>query len=218
MEGVIRPQSLLDPMERVAEIMFGLIMALSFTCTMSIAISHDAGIKQLLIGAIGCNLAWGLVDATMYLIGVLAQKNRNKMIFDSIRSLADASKARVYIADALPPVIASVIEMEELDQIRDKLKNLPDMSGHVRLTAKELKKAMALCVLVVFSTFPVVLPFIFIQDSMIALRVSNLIAIVMLFLCGWSVAAYVGFNKWKMSSAMILIGLILVAITIALGG
>ena len=92
------------------------------------------------------------------------------------------------------------------------------MSGKGRLTANDIKKAMALCFLVFISTFPVVLPFIFIQDSIIALRVSNFIAIVMMFLCGWAVAKYVGFSKWKMSMAMILVGLVLVAVTIALGG
>ena len=218
MEVVSKPQTLLDPMERVAEIMFGLIMTLTFTCTISIAVTDHVEIRQLLIGAIGCNLAWGLVDATMYLIGVLAQKNRNKIIFDAIRNLTEADKARSYIADALPPVIASVIETEELDEIRNKLKHLPDLTGNARRTSNDLKKATALCLLVVISTFPVVLPFLFIQDSMIALRVSNLIAILMLFLCGWSVAKYVGYSKWKMSTAMVLIGMILVTITIFLGG
>jgi hypothetical protein len=40
----------------------------------------------------------------------------------------------------------------------------------------------------------------------------------MMFFCGWEVAKYVGYNKWKMSLAIILIGIMLVAITIALGG
>src|SRR5687768_17023231 len=81
MEGVTRKESLLNPMDRAAEIMFGLIMTLTFTCSISIANTHRVEIRPLLIGAIGCNLAWGLVDATMYLVGVLAQKNKNKIIF-----------------------------------------------------------------------------------------------------------------------------------------
>jgi len=74
MEDLSKPKGLLNPVDRVAEILFGLIMALSFTCSVSIANIHRAEIKQLLVGAIGCNLAWGLVDATMYLIGILAEK------------------------------------------------------------------------------------------------------------------------------------------------
>jgi VIT1/CCC1 family predicted Fe2+/Mn2+ transporter len=218
MEDLTKSKWLLNPMDRAAEILFGLIMALSFTCSISIFNTHRAEIRQLLVGAIGCNLAWGIVDATMYLIGVLAQKNRNKILFDFIQNSSETDKARKYISDALPPVVASVIETEELEKIRKKLMNLPDITGNVHLTVHDIKKAMALFSLVFISTFPVVIPFVFIHDSKFALRVSNLVAIVMMFLCGWSVAKYVGFSKWKMSIAMILIGVILVAITIALGG
>jgi VIT1/CCC1 family predicted Fe2+/Mn2+ transporter len=218
MEAVTKSQSLLDPMERVAEILFGLIMALGFTCSISIATTHRAEIRELIVGAIGCNLAWGIVDATMYLIGVLAQKNRNKIILDSIQNSSESDKARKLISDALPPILALVTNTDELEQIRNKLINLPHMHGNASLTVLDIKKGIALFSLVFVSTLPVVIPFVLMQDSKLALRASNLVAIVMMFLCGWSVAKYVGFSKWKMSIAMILIGMILVVITIALGG
>lgn len=218
MEDITNSKRLLDPMDRAEGILFGLIMALSFTCSISIANTHRAEIRQLLVGAISCNLAWGLVDAVMYLIGVLAQKNRNKVIFDAIQNSSETDKVRKYISDALPPIVASVIGTEGLEQIRNKLMNLPEVNRSVRLTGHDIKKALAIFLLVFISTFPVVVPFVLIHDTMVALRFSNLVAIVMIFLCGWSVAKYVGFNKWKMSISMILIGIILVAITIALGG
>ena len=218
MEALTKSKSLLDPMERVAEILFGLIMTLSFTCSISIATAHRAEIRELLVGAIGCNLAWGIVDATMYLVGVLAQKNRNRIILDSIQNSVETDRARMLIADALPPIVASVTDIDELEQIRSKLINLPHIPGDTRLTVLDLQKAAALFSLVFISTLPIVIPFMLIQDTRLALRVSNLVAIVMMFFCGWAVAKYVGFSKWKMSIAMILIGTILVVITIALGG
>jgi len=218
MEGLTASKMLLNPMDRAAEILYGLLMALTFTCSISIANARHTEIRQLLIGAVGCNLAWGLVDATMYLIGVLAQRNRNKTVFDTVRNSSETGTAREYIADALPPPIASVIGTEGLEQIRNKLITLADTTASVKLVAHDIKKAMALFLLIVISTFPVVVPFVFIHDTKVALRVSNLIAIVMMFLCGWSVAKYVGFSKWLMSIVMILIGITLVVITIALGG
>ena len=193
-------------------------MTLTFTCSISIASTHQAEIRQLLIGAIGCNLAWGIVDATMYLIGVLAHKSRSKMILQDIQQSTDAGKSHQYISDALPPILASVIENEELEEMRNKLLKIPERRGYVRLTAEDINKAIRLFLLVFISTFPVVLPFIFIRDAGIALRVSNGVAILMMFLCGWSVARYVGFSKWKMGAAMIVLGFMMVAITIALGG
>jgi VIT1/CCC1 family predicted Fe2+/Mn2+ transporter len=217
MEGHIKSQ-LLNPLDRAAEILFGLIMALTFTCSIGISSREPAEIRQLLVAAISCNLAWGLVDATMYLIGILAQKSRSKAILDFLYNSSPSDKARQYISDALPNSIGSAIGTEGLEQIRNKLVNLPPPPVNVRLTASDFKKAMAIFLLVFISTFPVVIPFIFIPDTKIALRVSNLVAIVMMFLCGWSVAKYVGCNKWKMSIAMISIGMVLVAITISLGG
>jgi VIT family protein len=218
MTEVEQPNSILNPLDRAAEILFGLIMALTFTCSIGIANKGATEIRQLLIAAIGCNLAWGLVDATMYLIGVLARRNRNKTIFDSIQNSSHLVKARQYISDALPPVVASAIAAEGIEQIRYKLIKLPNTTADVRLTARDLKKALALFLMIVIATFPVVVPFVFIHETKLALRVSNVIALVMMFLCGWSVAAYVGFNKWKMSIAMISIGMMLVGLTVALGG
>jgi len=212
-----RASKLLNPMDRAAEILYGLIMALTFTCSISIVNARQTEIRQLLFGALGCNLAWGLVDAVMYLIGLLARRNRNKIMFESIRN-SEITKAHGHIADALPPVIGAVIEKEGLEQIRNKLINLRDANGNVRLTVTDIKKAMALFLLIVISTFPVVVPFVFIHDTKIALRVSNLIALIMMFMCGWSVAKYVGFSKWLMSLVTTVIGIILVVITIALGG
>ena len=91
---------------------------------------------------------------------------------------------------------------------------LPNLTPKLKLTNEDLKKAFALFFLIFISTFPVVIPFVLIRDPKVALRVSNLVAIVMMFLCGWSVAKYVG----VMSVAVVSIGILLVAITIVLGG
>lgn len=211
-------KSLLNPMDRAAEILFGLIMALTFTCSISIANARDTEIRQLIIAALGCNLAWGLVDATMYLVGILARRNRNRGIFEVVRNSSATDSASKHISDSLPPVIASVITREELEKIRNRLIVLPETNRKIRLTATDIKKALALFCIMAISTFPVVVPFVFIDDTKLALRISNLVAIIMMFLCGWSVAKYVGFSKWAMSLAMVFIGTILVALTIVLGG
>ena len=217
MEGITKSKSLLNPLDRAGEILFGLIMALTFTCSISIA-TRDTEVRQLLIGALGCNLAWGIVDATMYLIGTLAKRNKNKVIFEFVRDSSQADKAREYISDQLPYVVASILKTEEVEAIRRRLISLPDEIKNVKLTWQDIQKATGLFFLVFVSTFPVVVPFLFLQDTWIALRISNAIAIIMMFLCGWSVAKYVGINKWVMGVVMIIVGIILVAVTIALGG
>ena len=218
MEGTPKITLLLNPLERAAEILFGLIMALTFTCSINISTRGPAEIRQLLIGAIGCNLAWGIVDAAMYLIGILAKKSRSKTIFNAVQNPSQTEKARSYISEELPSVLVSAIGAEGLEKIRNKLTAMPHASINVRLNRRDIKEAIAIFFLIFISTFPVVVPFVFIGDTQLALRVSNLVAIVMMFFCGWEVAKYVGYNKWKLSIAIVLIGVVLVAVTIGLGG
>ena len=53
---------MLDPSERTAEVLFGLIMVLTFTGSLSAAEAGPDDIRAMLIGALGCNIAWGIID------------------------------------------------------------------------------------------------------------------------------------------------------------
>ena len=215
---IFKPKPLLNTMDRVSEILFGIIMTLTFTCSIGIANAKNTEIRQLIIAAISCNIAWGLVDAIGYIVSTIVQRSRNKTILDSVLTTSDADKARKYISDSLPPSIASVLGAGELEQIRKKLAKLPGSTLQVRLTTRDLKRSVMIFLLMFISAFPIVIPFIFIRDTQLALRISNMIAIGLMFLCGWLLAKYVGSNKWLMSFGLTLVGIVLVLITIALGG
>ena len=72
--------------------------------------------------------------------------------------------------------------------------------------------------LVFLSTFPVVIPFLVMQNVGPALRVSNAIAIVMLFLTGYAFGRMTGRRPWVVGTAMVVLGSMLVGMTMALGG
>jgi hypothetical protein len=78
----------------------------------------EAEVRDILIGAIGCNIAWGLVDAVMFILTGMAEKGRGKTILNFVRKTKNPEKAREFIADALPPVIASVLKTETLEDMR----------------------------------------------------------------------------------------------------
>ena len=208
---------LLDPLERISEVIFGLIMALTFTGTLSVVQADRAEVKDMLIGAIGCNIAWGLVDAVMYLVSIVIFRARGATILKFVQATDDHARANEHIAEHLPPVIASAIEENGLDAIREKLKALPAIPNR-KLTARDFKGALGVFILVVLSTFPPVIPFLFISNAANALRVSNAVSILMMFLCGWLLARYAGNNKWLTGIIIALLGVALVLITIALGG
>ena len=75
----------IDTEDRISEILFGLIMALTFTCTISIAQSDSASVNEMLIGALGCNIAWGLVDAVLYILMSKTVQGRGFTILNFVR-------------------------------------------------------------------------------------------------------------------------------------
>jgi hypothetical protein len=208
----------LEPMERISEILFGLIMVLTYTGTLGVITADRMQVRTMLIGALGCNLAWGIIDAGMYLMARLHDQGRNILMFRSVRDATHPEAAQRVIADALPPLLASTLPQQQLEVMREKLCRLPQPPKRPSLTKTDWVGALGVCLLVFLSTFPVALPFIFIGDARLALRVSNAVAIVMLFLCGYLFGRYAGLRPWTTGLASVAIGGALVAVAIALGG
>jgi hypothetical protein len=208
----------LDPIDRVSEVLFGLIMVLTFTGSLSVYEAGREDVRTMLVGALGCNLAWGLIDAVFYLMGCLAEKGRDLATFRAVREAPDPGRAQRLIADALPPVVASVLEGAEIESLRVRLLALPKPPERARLGKDDARGALGVFLLVFLSTFPVVIPFIVMRDPVPALRVSNAIAVVLLFAAGYAFGRLTGRGPVWMGSAMVLLGSILVGITIALGG
>ena len=209
--------STLSPVDRVSGIIFGLIMALTFTGALSAATADRDEVRSMLIGALGCNTAWGLVDAVMYLLAVLAERGRNLTILKDVRSRSNPADARALILDALPPVIASTLEPSDVDTIQGRLKRLPLPAG-AGLTAADFRGALGVFLLVFLATLPVALPFAFIAHTHRALRVSNSIALLMLFVGGFYLGRHGGRRPWLSGLVMLTLGAGLVVATIALGG
>lgn len=209
---------ILDPISRVSEVLFGLIMVLTFTGSLSVAEAGRADVREMLIGALGCNVAWGIIDAVLFLMGCMAEKGGGLMNFRAVRQATDPQQARRLIADALPLAIRSIVEPAELDAMHQRLKQLPDPPKRMRLGKDEWLGAIGVFLLVFLSTFPVALPFIFMQDAAPALRLSNAIAIGMLFILGYAFGRLTGRSPWLFGISMVALGSALVGMTMALGG
>jgi len=208
----------LDPMERISESLFGLIMALTFTCTLGVATEGNIKVQTMLAGALGCNLAWGIIDAGIYLLARINDRGRKILTLRAMRQAPDLETAQRIIADALPPLLASMVPAAQLESMRQKLHHLPDPLQRPRLMQRDWIGALGLCLLSFFSTFPIVIPFIFMSDARSALRVSNVVAIVMLFFCGYAFGYRSGLRPWAAGLSIVAFGSALVGVAIALGG
>ena len=211
------PSRVLAPIDRISEVLFGLIMVLTFTGSLSIAEAGRDDVRAMLIGALGCNLAWGIIDAVLYLMESMADRGQKLALFRNIRG-ADAAEARALIAGALPPMLSSLMRAEEIDSLSERLARVAEPPGAARLRRDDYLGAFGVFLLVFLSTFPVAVPFMLMANAYRAMRVSNLVAVLLLFLTGWAFGRVSGRPPLFVAVGMVLLGVTLVGLTMALGG
>jgi hypothetical protein len=208
---------LLDPIERSSEVLFGLVMVLTFTGSFHALGADHNEVKRMLLGALGCNLAWGVIDAVMYLMATLSQRGHNLMLVRNLQNTTP-DHGRALLVEEISDDLAEVLTDTELETIRARLMQVNRNHAHARLRANDYVAAFGVFLLVFLSTFPVVLPFVFMRDPARSLRVSNLIAIIMLFFTGMAYGKFAGARPWRVGLIMVAIGAGMVGLTIALGG
>lgn len=146
----------LDPVDRASEVLFGLIMVLTFTASLSVSEAGRADVRVMLIGALGCNLAWGIIDAVMFLMGTRAANVLAARRLRAVQTEGDPAVGRALVADALPPPVLPALSRDDLERIRLHLVSTPTTKS--RLRTEDYLAAAGVFGLVFACTFPVVLP------------------------------------------------------------
>lgn len=214
----VQEGAVLNPVDRISEVLFGLIMVLTFTGAISVASDGREDIRQLLWAALGCNVAWGLVDAVMYWMNVLLERGHAVTVIRKIVQSGNKDYSRELLRNEIQPVVASLMEDEEVNHLVDRIQKLPEPEKHSVFTWRDLLSGVQIFLLVFLCTLPVALPFAFLDDVSIAMRASNGIAILQLFIGGFILAGYAGFRRLTTAMVYVVIGVLLVLLTMALGG
>jgi hypothetical protein len=217
MTQALKFRGFLEPMDRISEVLFGVIMVLTFTGALSVATADRLEVREVLVGALGCNLAWGVIDAGLYLMGRLQERGRTIQTFRAVRDTTDEVAARRIVAETLPAVLVTALPSSQLEVMRQAVLNMPE-PPLPRLTMADIGGAVAVFLLVFLVTLPLVVPFLFIGETRLALRVSNGVAVALLFLSGYAFGKRAGLHPWVSGLAMVVVGILLVGLTIALGG
>ena len=211
----------LDPASRLGEILFGLIMVLTVTLTAGLTVDEGrAGVRQLLFAAIGCNIAWGIIDAVMYIMNCITVRSGKVRLVKAVRRSPDGKAALALIQDEIEPELQELLTPENAEALsRSVLKHIAQAQvADKTLTKDDFYGALACFWLVFVSCLPAAIPFLIFSQPHFALRVSNFLLIALLFLVGQKWAQYAGTNRLVTGSAMVAIGLVLVGIAILLGG
>jgi hypothetical protein len=215
--GGEKREPVLDPVERVSEMCFGLFMALTFVGAVSALGGTDTP-NAMFVAALGCNLAWGLVDAVMYLVRTITERGKRLTLALIARDHPEPAIAIKAMREALPESIRSIVEDQELESMRARFAAAVSLPDKPRFNRGDFLGAIGIFLIVVATTFPVALPFVMMADGKAALLVSRILTIAMLFGGGIALGRYSGWGGWKAGLAMVALGVALTVAIIALGG
>jgi len=193
------------------------------TCTLGASviagIDRDS-LRSLFVAALGCNVAWGVIDAALYVMGSIFVRTQNERLMQAIRSAEGDAAGLTIVRRALEPRFGAY----GFDTDREQLyRSLRGMAVHTEtrrslITADDLRSAIAVFILVAATALPPAIPFLLIADPVVALRVSNVVLVALLFVVGFYWARAIGGSGWRTGLVMLLSGVLLVGVAIAFGG
>ena len=212
----------LDPGSHMGEALFGLIMTLTFTLGADLVIQEEGreGTRQMLIGILGCNLAWGIIDGVLYLLGCAFERGRVQRIGYEVRKARNPDQARRLVAGELDELLAPLTDPQQRDAlysaIVQRVKTEPTLPEPI--TREDLLGGLESGLLVFSCSIPAVLPFLVFDQPQVALRVSNTILLALMYYLGYRHARHTLARPWIAGFVFLLAGLFLVVLTIRLGG
>ncbi|MFX1764661.1 hypothetical protein PWP93_19055 [Paraburkholderia sp. A1RI-2L] len=213
-----RRQPILNTVDRVCEICFGLFMALTFVgAVKAVTAGVDEGHKMF-FAALGCNLAWGLADAVMYLVRTLVDRGQRLKLAQTVKREQDPAVAVRALRDALPGKLGQFVDDADLEHLRARFAAAPTLPSRANFVLDDFIGALGIFILVVLGTFPVAVPFLVVKDVTTALIASRVLTLAMLFFAGVALGRSAGAGAMKAGFAMIALGIVLTIAIIKLGG
>ena len=211
----------LSPGEQLGEILFGLIMTLTFTLGAGAFFGGSEGAsKELLYATIGCNVAWGFIDAALLLFHSLFDRGRLARLGRRIRSSSNDAAAVGLVGDELDETLAPMTDHARREALyRDVVAHVRGSERRTpRLTRADVYAAIAVFWSVFAASVPAAVPFLLIDDPWLALRASNALLIGMLFWVGYRWAGYTDLSPLRTALVLVALSMTLVAIAILIGG
>lgn len=218
----------LDPIDRLTEAIYSVLIVMTFTMAYRAIDANAASaepvsqlVTSLAIAAFGCAVAWGLIDGAMYVLLSMLQRGETNRLLRVVKAAPTEQAAIDAIAgqldDSLEPIMTDDERREIYQQAYVRLRD--NEAKDVGFDRDEFLGALGVMIIAILAALPLVIPLLlFRDDANLALRASNLMAIVMLFLFGFQWAKYAGSRPIKVGLALAGLGVAMVFVAIPLGG
>lgn len=218
---------LLDPIDRLAETIYSVLILLTFTLAFRIfnqspgVVVTSEYINELMVGAVLAILAWGVIDGIVYVLTEVFERGEKHRILWYIESADTPEEAVEAVADELDFILEPITsEAQRQALYTEILDHLHDSQPQpVRLKREDLTGGAASVLVALLAVLPSLIPFLlFRNDPMLAIRISNIISFLVLFYSGYEWGKYTGTNSIKTGLLLLAVGMLLVAIAIPFGG
>ena len=205
-----------------AEVMYGVIIAMTFTSVLrGYPVVLEFILNKVILAALFCCIAWGIADGLFYLWERNYIIRRENKVIEFSKSPHQNESAISLIEEQLDDTILRNLPKENRLQLYDKLTQyLSNVHKREKLSSHE-------AITIVVGTFImssaagliVVSPFFVINNVQKALILSNVFGIFLLFGVGYFRAVDRNFfSKMTLGFASSLIGIIIAGVTVVLGG
>lgn len=217
----------LDAEDILLEIIFGLLIVMTFTMAFRAVNTYLAPedvvqnqVRHMLIAAIGCTIAWGIIDAVITIMTNVADRARSARIIGKITDSMDESSAIDIVAavldDEIRPVTSQGVRAE---LYADIVANARTITLHPQGVRREdVYSAIVVMLAAMTATLPALIPYLFVDNPAWAIRLSNLIAVGMLFGVGYTWAKAMGAKPFKIGLLVAIVGVVIILVAIPLGG
>jgi hypothetical protein len=220
---------LLDPIDRIVEAVYSVLIVLTFTLAARSFLAQttaglpdpDSAIMQLFWAALGCALAWGMIDGAMYVLTCAFERGQDRRLYQIVRNAADEDEGAALLAAESDNPLSSIVGESELrsfyGQLYQRLRTAPPPS--VGFEKADFAGALGILLVAVGAALPLLLPLVILPGSEeFRVRVSNMIAFAMLFLMGYRWGVYAGGKPWRTGLLLMVLGVAMMIVAIPLGG
>lgn len=221
-------QRFLDPIDRLTEAIYAVLIVMTFTMayraidvsTLSQMDVSDA-VVSLGLAAFGCAVAWGIIDGAMFVLLGMMERGENSRLLKKVKAAPDERTAINTISKQLDDTLEAVMSDDERQELyRQAYVRMRDNEPkHVGFKRDDFYGAVGVVLVAILATLPIVIPiFVFRNDVNLAVRASNLMAIVMLFLFGYRWGKHAGNKPIRVGLLLAAFGVVVVLVAIPLGG
>ena len=222
-------ESLIDPIDWLSETTFSILIFLTFTLAFLLigfsGVAKEymtpAEVNELLVGALGAVVAWGLIDGILYALFAVFERGERHRLLDDVQAARTNADALEIIADDMDYLLEPIIGEDERQALYGNIltqlqKSKPRKVG---LKREDLTVALAHVLVAILAVIPSTIPFLVLRHNFaLALRISILISFVMLFIAGFRWGSYTGASPWKTGVLLMSVAVALVVIALLLGG